>query len=105
MNLKHPVQKVEADSYGYINYMLRVRNNYCDDLSIYLSFQEVNDVNENRYAGLSPVLQFPASLLARRAHLIGQQDLRQQVLIVCVGVLQIRVRFLQFRLTEFHDRA
>ena len=37
------------------------------------------------------------------AHLISQHDLRQPILIFRIGVLQIRVGLLEFRLAEFHN--
>jgi len=41
--------------------------------------------------------------LAPLAHLIGQDDLRHPVLIFRIGVLEIGVGLLKFRLAEFHN--
>jgi len=43
--------------------------------------------------------------LPRDSHLEGQHDLRQEILIARVGVLEFRVCFREFRLTVFDDRA
>ena len=42
-------------------------------------------------------------LLAPLSHLVSQQDLRQPILVSRVGVLQVRVGLLKFRLAELHD--